>query len=80
MTREEAETEARRLGREHPDRDRHRWLARDRDGTWEVVRVPVPPGQRVDPLKTTSEAKPKPSQPGDPRTSYDRNVGGPWVG
>lgn len=80
MTREAAEAEARRLAREHPDRGRYRWLARDREGTWEVVRVPVPPGQKVDPLKTTTEAKPKPSQPDDPRTSYDRNVGGPWVG
>ena len=80
MTRDAAEAEARRLGREHPERDRYRWLARDRQGTWEVVKIPVPPGQRVDPLKTTSEAKPKPSQPDDPRTSYDRNVGGPWVG
>jgi hypothetical protein len=80
MTREAAEAEARRLGREHPDRDRHRWLAREHGGTWEVVRIPVPPSQRVDPLGTTAEAKPKPSQPDDPRTSYDRNVGGPWVG
>ena len=80
MTRDAAEAEAPRLGREHPERDRYRWLARDRQGAWEVVKIPVPPGQRVDPLKTTTEAKPKPSQPDDPRSSYDRNVGGPWVG
>jgi hypothetical protein len=78
MTREAAEGEVRRLGREHPDRDRHRWLARERDGTWEVVKIPVPPGQRVAPLKTTSEPQPKPPEPDDPRTSYARNVGGPW--
>jgi hypothetical protein len=80
MNRQAAEAEASRLGREHPERDRHRWLARNRGGTWEVVKIPVRAGQRVDPLKTTSEAKPKPSQPDDPRTTYDRNIGGPWVG
>ncbi len=80
MTHDEAKAEARRLGAEHPDRDRHHWLARERDGGWDVVRIPVPPGQRVGPLKATTEAKPKPSEPEDPRSSYNRNVGGPWVG
>jgi hypothetical protein len=80
MTREAAEAEARRLGAEHPDRGHTRWLARERSGEWEVVKIPVRPGQRVDPVKATTEAKPKPAQPDDPRTTYDRNVGGPWVG
>ena len=80
MSREAAEAEARRLAREHPDRAGHHWVARERDGSWEVVKIPVPTGQRVDPLKTTTEAKPKPSLPDDPRTNYDRNLGGPWVG
>jgi hypothetical protein len=80
MSREAAEAEARRLAREHPERGSHRWLAREREGSWEVVKIPVPAGQKVDPLKTTAEAKPKPAQPEDPRTNYDRNVGGPWVG
>jgi len=80
MSREEAEAEAGRLSAEHPERDRHHWLARERDGDWEVVRIPLPPGQRIDPLKATVETKPKPPEPDDPRTSFDRNVGGPYGG
>ena len=79
MTRDEAEAAARRLGTEHPDRKTHRWIARAAAGeTWEVVKVRMPENARIDPLKTAVESKPKPPQPGDPRTSYDRNVGGPW--
>ena len=79
MTRDEAESAARRLGAEHPDRATHRWIPREVAGTWEVAKIRVP-GTPIDPLKTSVESKPKPPQPGDPRTSYDRNVGGPWVG
>ena len=50
------------------------------DGSWTVVKIRMPPGKKVDPLKTTTEAKPKPPEPDDPRTSYDRGVGGPWIG
>jgi hypothetical protein len=78
VTREAAEAEVQRLGREHPERDRHRWLARERNGMWEVVKVPITPGHRVDPLKTRTEPKPMPPELDDPRTSYARNVGGPW--
>ena len=45
-----------------------------------MVRIPLPPGQRIDPLKATVETKPKPPEPDDPRTSFDRNVGGPYGG
>jgi hypothetical protein len=31
------------------------------------------------PVTPTVEAKPKPPQVDDPRTAFDRNVGGPWV-
>jgi hypothetical protein len=34
---------------------------------------------RVDPLKATTEAKPKPQEADDPRPAYFRNVGGPWA-
>src|SRR4051794_1148466 len=79
MTREEAETEARRLAADHADRASHRWIARERsEGSWEVVKVKMPPGMRVDPVKATVETKPKPPQPDDPRTPYERNIGGPW--
>jgi hypothetical protein len=80
MDRAQAEQEAKRLAAEHPDRETHRWVAREQPGDgWEVVKVKMPPGMRVDPLKTTAEAKPKPPEPDDPRSSYERNVGGPWA-
>ena len=77
MTREEAEAECRRLAAEHPDRASHRWLAkRDGDSAWVVVRIPVPPGTRVDPLKTEIRADEKPPTPDDPRPSVNPNWGG----
>jgi hypothetical protein len=75
MTREEAEREARRLAQRHPDRETHRWIAREEpDGDWVVVKVKMPPGMSVDPLKATVETKPKPPQPDDPRQPITRNV------
>ena len=80
MTRAEAEQERDRLTREHPDRATHRWMARADDaGDWSVVKVGMPPGSRVDPLKATTESKPKPAQADDVRSAYDRNVGGPYM-
>ena len=80
MTHDEAAAAAKKLGAEHADRATHRWVPRAKDGGWDVAKIRVPPGMRIDPLKTSIEAKPKPPQPDDPRTTYDRNVGGPWVG
>jgi hypothetical protein len=79
MTKSEAEGLARENAREHPDRDTHLWIANEQaDGSWTVAKVRMPPGMKTGPLKTTTEAKPKPPEPGDLRTSHDRNVGGPW--
>jgi hypothetical protein len=80
MTRGEAEDRAGGLNREHPDRARYRWMAREAASGWEVVRVSIPGGVRLDPLNAVIDARPRPSPADDPRTSYDRNVGGPWVG
>ena len=79
MTRAEAEANADRFNREHPDRGRHRWLARERDGQWDVARVTVPGGVRVDPLKQGVVAKPRPPEAPDPRSAFVRNVGGPYA-
>lgn len=80
MTREEAERERDRLAREHPDRATHSWMVRSDDaGGWSVVKVGLPPSGRTDPLKAVTEAKPKPPQPEDPRSAFDRNVGGPYM-
>ena len=78
MSREEAELRAADFNREHPDRSSARWIARERDGAWEVARISLPPGMKIDPVTETTEAKPKPPQPGDPRPAFERNVGGPY--
>src|SRR5215204_4836850 len=64
MTRAEAEDLAPAQAREHPDRHTHRWMAKEQpDGSWIVAKIQMPPGKRIDPLKTTTEAKPRPPQP-----------------
>jgi hypothetical protein len=63
MTRDEAATEAARLNREHPERDRYRWATREDEGEWSVVRVALPkPG--VGPLTPSTQAK-QPAPPPD---------------
>lgn len=44
-----------------------------------MARVPVPPGARIDPLKTTIEARPMPPLPDDPRTSVEKQTGGNYA-
>lgn len=79
MTSDQARAEAARLKAEHPDRDRLHWLPRENDdGSWSVIKVRKPPGTRVDPLKATTEAKPKPQQPEDPRSNLSRDTGGAY--
>jgi hypothetical protein len=77
MDRAEAEKTVSRLAKEHPDRQTHRWIAREEaGGGWEVVKVKMPPGMRVDPVKATVQSKPKPEQPDDPRSPGGRNLPG----
>ena len=77
MTREEAEREAERLGAEHPDRETHRFLAREQEGgSWAVVKVGLPP---VGELTPETRAEEKPPTAGDPRTVSEQNMG-PNVG
>jgi hypothetical protein len=79
VTREDAERTCDRLTREHPERATSRWIPREAaDGEWSVVRIPLPEGMRRDPLKTAEQAKPRPPEPDDPRTSHSRNVGGEY--
>ena len=79
MTRDEAAIAARELGAHHADRATHRWIPRQKeDHSWEVVKVALPPGMTVDPLKETTEAVPKPPQPDDPRPANERNAPGAW--
>ena len=74
MTRDEARQECERLRREHPDRTTNTWIPREVDGDWQVVRAPLPPGMRRDPLKATVEAKPRPRDADDPRPAPFQNI------
>jgi hypothetical protein len=78
MSRDDAEQRAARLNHEHPERGAYRWLAREAPEGWEVVRMTVPGGVRTDPLAGAVESRPRPDAP-DPRTTYERNVGGPYA-
>ena len=69
MTREEAEARARELAEAHPESS---YFARERDGVWNVVKVPALAG-RVRPTGTSTEARPRP-EADDPRPSIIRNI------
>ena len=79
MTRDEATDRAATLNAEHPERARYRWLARETGGDWQVVRMTIPGGVRLDPLKAAVESRAKPDPAEDPRPLFDKNVGGPWA-
>jgi hypothetical protein len=68
MTRAEAEDRVRELAEEQPD---HGFFARERDGKWEVVKLPGA-GTRRDPTVTSTEARPRP-EPDDTRPSHVRS-------
>jgi hypothetical protein len=69
MTREEADTRMQELA----DADaEHSYFVRERDGDFDVVKVPTPPGA-VKPSGTATEARPRP-EADDVRTSLARNI------
>jgi hypothetical protein len=74
MTREEAEAAVAARRHEHPE---DAWEARERDGDWQVVRLPGLGRKRT---TETTEAKPRPPQADDPRPAFWRDVGGPYAG
>ena len=75
MEREAAERERNRLQAEHPDRAHNTWIVRDAgEGNYEVMRVPLPPGMKRDPLKTAVESKPSPRDAEDPRQGPLRDI------
>jgi hypothetical protein len=66
MEQADAEAEATRLNETHPQRDRWEWKPLPRGASdWVVVKGPR---RRIDPVKATTEAAPKPPQPDDPWT------------
>jgi hypothetical protein len=80
MDREQAERRAAELNRDHPERATHRWLARESGGGWQVARLSLPAGMRIDPVTASVESRPRPPQAPDPRTAFGQNVGGPYAG
>ena len=70
MTKAEAQQRAAELAEQDPD---SRYIAREGDDGWEVVRVPGLSG-RTKPANTATEARPRP-EADDPRTSMDRQIG-----
>jgi hypothetical protein len=78
MTRSEAEARCTELARDHPERDRFRWVPRESDQGWTVVRIPLPESLVREPLTPVIEAKPRPQQADDPRPAHIRNVPGGW--
>ena len=80
MTRAEAEQRALRLNAEHPDRATHRWFVRGGGDEWSVARVAIPGGRPLDPLSETTESRPRPPLADDPRPTFVRDVGGPYLG
>jgi hypothetical protein len=72
VTRDEAKQLCERLTREHPDRA---GIARQEpSGDWSVAKVKLPDGIKRDPLKATTEAKPRPPEADDPRPAIFRNI------
>jgi hypothetical protein len=67
-----------RLSSTHPDRETHQWLPRKVGDGWQVVKVALAPP--ADNLTAETRADERPAQGDDPRSSHDRNVGGPWGG
>ncbi len=55
MTKDEAEREVERLSREHPDRETHKFVAREEDdGSWSIAKVAVPVALRRGPQTPTT--------------------------
>jgi len=74
MTRDEAHSRAEEL---QAGATGHRFVPRERaDGSWEVVKVPIPDQLRHGAYTETIAATPRPSQPDDPRTGNEQRVPG----
>ena len=80
MTREAAQREAQRRNAETKPASGQRWFVRAVGaGGWALVKVAGLPADLLGPLKTTTEAKPRPPMADDPRPAYWRDVGSPWT-
>jgi hypothetical protein len=76
VTRAEAELECTERNREAADQPGVRWLVREAEpGDWRAVRVVIPGMHARGPLKTSTEARPRPEEPLDPRPLVNPNWG-----
>jgi hypothetical protein len=81
MTRDEAEREAERLGREHPERGGYRWFARALGvGVWSVVRVSRAYPRLADELEAALKPKPPRVEADERQPSVASDFDGPYVG
>jgi hypothetical protein len=72
MTRDEAERRASAL---NASASGERWFARNGADGWEVVKVALPPGVRLDPLKEATPQATRPA-PAGPPPAYHRHFDG----
>ncbi|HEX5857495.1 MAG TPA: hypothetical protein VFY91_05240 [Microbacterium sp.] len=72
MTREEAERRASELNAQGSG---DRWFARRDADRWEVVKVALPPGVRLDPLKEAAPQATRPA-PAGPPPAFHRHFDG----
>jgi hypothetical protein len=68
MTRDEAERERERMAEEHPEAT---WIVTEGEQGWQLVRIGI--ASESGDVTPTTEAKPKPPGPDDPRTAFGRN-------
>jgi hypothetical protein len=78
MTRTEADEACADRNREDGGHPGVRWLVREvTPGDWSPVRVTIPGMRAKGPLRTTTEARPRPEQAPDPRPLVNPNWGAP---
>ncbi len=76
MTRAEADRECAARNQESAGEPGVRWLAREEaPGEWRAIKVTIPGLRAVAPLKTSTEARPRPEFAADPRPLVNPNWG-----
>jgi hypothetical protein len=73
MTHDEAIARCQELN-QAPDREQHWFVKQTRPDDWELVSVDVPGRHQRGPLKESTQARPEPAVPPDPRPSVMRDL------
>jgi len=78
MTEQEAKDRCAQLAAEHPDRATTNWLpVKQKDGTWAVARIPLPPPAKPSGESTKADHEPLPA---NPRAENPWINPPPWIG